>query len=119
MVTDSTFPYRVSQDRYICSMKVTDPSMKAGETAQVVIYAKRFEDLPIVQRVGEIIRVNRANYRMYNGSKQFNANVYYKSSWALFSTDRTCPNGSPAGSGAFAHSGQRSSFNKRDAEVVA
>ena len=66
IVTDATFPYRVSADRFICSLKVIDPSYNKKDAAQVVIYAKRFEDLPIVQRVGDVIRVNRANYRMYN-----------------------------------------------------
>ena len=121
VITDATFPYRVSADRYICSLRVIDPSLNSktkGGSAQVVIYAKRFEDLPIVHRVGDVIRVNRANYRMYNNVKQFNANVYYKSSWALYSTDKTTPLGGPAGTGAYAHSGAKSSFSKRDAGIL-
>lgn len=55
---------------------------------------------------------------MYNGTKQFNANVYYKSSWALYSTDKNTPLGVPAGTGAYAHSGDKSSFSKRDSEIV-
>jgi hypothetical protein len=122
VVTDATFPYKVSADRYICSMRVIDPSLNSktkDKSAQVVVYAKRFEDLPIVHRIGDVIRVNRANYRMYNNQKQFNANVYYKSSWALYSADKTTPLGAAAGTGAYAHSGAKSSFSKRDAEIVA
>jgi len=87
VITDATFPYKVHADRFICSLKVIDPTCKKNH-CQVVIYAKRFEDLPIVHRVGDIIRVHRATLRMYNNCRQFNVNVYYKSSWALYSTDR-------------------------------
>jgi len=97
IIIDATFPYKVHADRFICTLKVIDPTLhpKTGkqECAQVVIYAKRFEDLPIVHRLGDIIRVHRANLRMYKGTRQFNVNVYYKSSWALYSTDKLTPLG--------------------------
>jgi len=70
VIVDATFPYKVHADRFICSLKVMDPTLnsktKNNEYAQVVIYAKRFEDLPIVHRLGDIIRVHRANLRIYN-----------------------------------------------------
>ena len=72
VIVDATFPYKVSQDRYICSLRVIDPSVNSktkDKSAQVVVYAKKFEDLPIVHRIGDVIRVNRANYRMYNNTK--------------------------------------------------
>ena len=64
VITDATFPYKVHADRFICSLKVIDPTTKNNH-CQVVIYAKRFEDLPIVHRLGDVIRVHRANLRMY------------------------------------------------------
>jgi hypothetical protein len=93
VVIDATFPYKTNQDRYICSLKIVDPSLYvksqkgAGDSsdyATLVLYAKRFEDLPIITRLGDIIRVHRATLRLYNGQRQFNANVFYNSSWALF-----------------------------------
>lgn len=33
IIVDATFPYRVSQDRFICSLRVIDPSLKKGESA--------------------------------------------------------------------------------------
>lgn len=59
--------------------------------ATVVIYAKRFEDLPIVRNIGDVIRVHRANMKQYQDMKQFHVNVYFNSSWCLFSlkTDQT------------------------------
>jgi hypothetical protein len=51
----------------------------------VVFFGNKFEDLPVTQRVGDIIRVHRATLTEYRGSKYFTANVCYNSSWALFS----------------------------------
>jgi hypothetical protein len=51
----------------------------------LVLFAKKFEDLPISQRVGDIIRVHRANVGQYKNTKQFTANVFFNSSWALLS----------------------------------
>jgi hypothetical protein len=88
------------------------------------LYAKRFEDLPIIQRIGDIIRVHRATLRLYNHQRQFNANIFYNSSWALFSTDRRSAlqeiqNVDPASDIApFAHSGKHASFEKNEGSLV-
>ena len=92
VITDATFPYKTSTGKFLCVMKITDPSLqkKTGgrvETAQLVFYAKRFHDLPINHRLGDIIRVHRATLRLYKGMRQYNATVHYNASWAQFSTD--------------------------------
>lgn len=69
VIVDATFPYKVSSDKFICSIKVVDPTLNSrdkAEYASVIIYAKRFEDLPIIHRLGDIIRVHRASMRLYN-----------------------------------------------------
>lgn len=48
------------------------------------MFANKFEDLPISQRVGDIIRIHRASVGMYKGIKQFTANIFFNSSWAMF-----------------------------------
>lgn len=55
------------------------------EYSTLVLFANRFEDLPISQRVGDIIRIHRAQVSNYNNKKQFTANIFFNSSWALFS----------------------------------
>jgi len=50
-----------------------------------MMFARKFEDLPIIQRVGEIIRVHRAHVQTYKDVKQFTCNIFFNSSWALFS----------------------------------
>lgn len=75
VIIDATFPYKVADganSKYIVSLKVIDPSLhsKGGKPsdndyATVVLYALKFEDLPIVGRVGDIIRVHRATLRMH------------------------------------------------------
>ena len=71
VIIDATFPYK-RENKFICSLKVIDPTLnpklnKDAGYASVVIYANRFEDLPIVHRIGDIIRIHRANLRLYNG----------------------------------------------------
>lgn len=51
----------------------------------MVVFANKFEDCPIVQRVGDIIRVHRVTVSQYNGHKMLTAKVYFNSSWVLFS----------------------------------
>lgn len=87
VVIDASFPYQ-SEKRYVVTCKVADPSSvtKGGKlnVVNVVFFSKSFEDLPIIQRVGDIIRVHRAKFQHYNDSKQLNVNMYYRSSWCLF-----------------------------------
>jgi hypothetical protein len=122
VIVDATFPYKVHADRFICSLKVIDPTLNSKnkqDFAQVIIYARRFEDLPIVHRLGDIIRVHRANLRPYNGVRQFNVNVYYKSSWALYSTDRTSPLGlAQSGDQPYAFSGKKATQERQDSAIL-
>ena len=120
VIIDATFPYKTNNERYICSLKIVDPSLyvksqkgsgDSSDYATLVLYAKRFEDLPIVTRLGDIIRVHRATLRLYNGTRQFNANVFYNSSWALFSGDSN--DNAPV-----SHSGKHYSFDKNEAATL-
>lgn len=117
VIIDATFPYKTANERYICSLKIVDQSLykKSGDAsdfATLVLYAKRFEDLPIITRLGDIIRVHRATLRLYNGQRQFNANIFYNSSWATFAGDSN-------ENVAVSHSGKHSSFDKSEAAVLA
>ena len=117
VIVDATFPYKVNSDRFICSLKVVDPTCHTkGDYASVVIYANKFEDLPIISRLGDIIRVHRANIKKYNDRRQFNVNMHYSSSWALYSTDKTSPHGSSS-DGPYAFSGKRSTHEKQDSSI--
>ena len=83
-----------------------------------MIYANKFEDLPIVHRLGDIIRIHRANMRIYQNKRQFNVNMFYKSSWALYSTDKTSPLGQSISADApYAFSGKRSTLEKQDMAI--
>ena len=123
VVIDATFPYKVNKELYVCSLKIVDSSLNAGTKgsnhASVVIYAKRFEDLPIVLRLGDIIRLHRATLRMYNDTRQFNVSVQWTGSWALYSTDKATALGATAGDLApFGWSGKKASGDKADAAIV-
>jgi hypothetical protein len=71
-------------------MKIADQSCTIEKNTgcvnhcTLVLFANKFEDLPISQRVGDIIRVHRATVGEYKGQKQFTANIFFNSSWAIF-----------------------------------
>lgn len=74
--------------------------------------------MPIVHRLGDVIRVHRANLRMYKNTRQFNVNVYYKSSWALYSSERTTPLGATATDSPYAFSGNRPTVERQDGAIL-
>ena len=121
VIVDANFPYKVNSERYICTLKIIDPTLNQKtkhDYASVVIYAKRFEDLPIVHRLGDIIRIHRANLRLYNGKRQFNVNMTYKSSWCLYSSDKTSPLGESSSDGPYAFSGKKSTQERQDTAIL-
>ena len=131
VIIDATFPYKTNKDKYICSLKIVDPSLhssgaKASDNdyATVVIYGSKFEDMPIVNRIGDIIRLHRATLRLYNNQRQFNVSTHWNGSWCLFSTDKVNPIPEIAGGQAisefqpFAFSGKKASFEKHEAQLV-
>jgi hypothetical protein len=96
IVVNATSPYRAmngKSDRYVCTMRIVDPfqsctpAQEGGivETCTLTLFSNAFEDLPISQRVGDIIRVHRATVSDFHGVKQFVSCIYFNSSWALFS----------------------------------
>ena len=121
VIVDATFPYKSNKDKYCCSLKVIDPSLHSGKEshATVVIYARRFEDLPIVHRLGDVIRVHRTNMRIYQNRRQFNVNMFYQSSYALFSTDKTSPLGASMSNDApYAFSGKKATIERQDTAIL-
>lgn len=50
----------------------------------ITFFATKEETLPHFERVGDIIRVHRANIGQYKNYKTFNANIDYGSSWVIF-----------------------------------
>jgi hypothetical protein len=118
VIIDATFPYKSNSDKYVCSLKIVDPSLNGKDHATVVIYAKRFENLPIVHRLGDVIRLHRASLRMYRAHRQFNISTHYNGSWALFSTESKNALGQATGDAPFAFSGNRSTFEKHEQSIL-
>ena len=56
------------------------------KVATVTIFAKRFEDCPLVRQIGDIIRVHHATFKSTNEQRKFTVNVHANSSWCLFQT---------------------------------
>lgn len=57
--------------------------------------------------------------RIYQNKRQFNVNMFYQSSYALFSTDKTSPLGQVCSSDApYAFSGKRSTLERQDVAIL-
>ena len=121
VVIDSTFPYK-REKFYVCSMKVIDPTLNPKTSGQaystVVIYAQRFEDLPIVHRVGDIIRIHRAQLKIHQSKRQFNLNMYHNGSWVLYSSEKVSPLGQVVGDAPYAYSGKKTTQEAQDSAIV-
>lgn len=90
VILEATYPHQAKKSKnFVVSLKLADPTCKFDshgvcEYISLVCFAKRFDDLPVSQRCGEIIRVHRANVNTYQGNKQLTANIAFNSSWALW-----------------------------------
>lgn len=71
IVLEATYPHKnKSGKNFVASFKVADLSSKLDshgvvDYVSVVMFAKRFEDLPVIQRCGEILRVHRGNVNTF------------------------------------------------------
>lgn len=73
-------------------MKIVDPTLhstveSATNRIQHVLctfHAKRFEDLPVAKKIGDVVRIHRAVVKEFKGIKQINVNLHYNASWCLF-----------------------------------
>jgi hypothetical protein len=90
VVLDATFPHKsFKSSRYICTIKIADQSSpidKNGicEPTSVVFFANKFDDLPVCQRIGDVVRIHRAGVTTYKDKRQLTVNICFNSSWALF-----------------------------------
>lgn len=128
MVIDACFPYKVDEKKYMCYLKVIDPTChikdKDDHFAIVALQARRFEDLPIIQRCGDIVRIHRAEYNFKEDQHYFKLNMSYSSSWALFSADdEVAPEvireeGDDFTYRAYAFSGKQYNFEAQDQKLL-
>ena len=112
----------------MCYLKVVDRTTHVTEGkddfATVTLQSRRFEDLPIIQRVGDIIRVHRAEYNFKEDQHYFKLNMSYSSSWALFSADdEVAPEvikeeGDDFTYRAYAFSGKQYNFDNQDFKLL-
>ena len=122
VIIDASFPYKTNSKMYVCSLKIVDPTLngsgKNSDYATVTMYAQRFEDLPIVLRIGDIIRIHRAKLRIWDQKRQFNVNMYWHGSWVLYSSEKVSPLGQVVGDAPYAYSGKKSTQEPQDLAIV-
>jgi len=93
VVIDATRPYN-KPDKGAVMLKVVDPSLNirhprdptdlSNGYATVSIYAQTADKLPHIKRVGDIIRIYKANVSTFKNVKQFIVNMRLGSQWAIF-----------------------------------
>jgi hypothetical protein len=90
VIIDAGHPYK-GQNRFICTIKVVDQTRHATTEEQVktgfaliTCFAKRMEDLPVVRKIGDVIRCQRALGKDARGTRQYSVNMAFNSSWCLF-----------------------------------
>ena len=98
VVIDATYPF-CANDNYVTVLKVIDKTINSVDDelvfeeeaepkhSMVVVYAKRIEDSPILRRIGDVVRVNKASPKIHRGQQQFIVKTFHDASWALFSTN--------------------------------
>lgn len=91
VVLDATYPHQSHKSKkYLATLKVADMTSRmdgklgTADFISIVFFADKFDDLPKLQKVGDIIRVHRATVATYKDRKQITANVCFNSSWAVF-----------------------------------
>lgn len=127
-MVDACFPYKVDEKKYMCYLKVVDHTCfineKNDDFAIVALQSRRFEDLPIIQRCGDIIRIHRAEYNFKEDQHYFKLNMSFSSSWALFSADdEVAPevikdDGDDFTYRAYAFSGKQYNFEAHDQKLL-
>jgi hypothetical protein len=86
VITDATFPYKSKDGRYICHVKLIDQSYELTHSElSLLIISKDFDQMPIINRIGDILRVHRCE--RHEGKSKLIANMNYRSSWCLFISD--------------------------------
>jgi len=123
VILDATFPHKSHKsDKYICTFKIADPTRKlvngVVEHVSVVFFAKKFEDLPVSQTVGEIIRIHRATVGSYKGDIQLTVNICFNSSWALFAPSTQGDKKSVSDMGPISFFGQALHMEAADLKMV-
>jgi len=56
--------------------------------------------------------------KWWNDKRQFNVNMLYKGSWALYSTDKQSPLGQVTSDAPYAFSGHRVTQERQDASIL-
>lgn len=96
VIVDASMPMKTATQKFVTTLKLIDPTVHSMgnepnvnfEHATAIVYAKRIEDCPFINNIGDIIRIHRANYKLWKDRPQFNVNVQFNSSWCLFNTSQ-------------------------------
>ena len=69
VILDATFPYRVDKKFFMTARIVDSTTLEDDEFVNVLFVAKEFSDLPIIHRIGDILRIHRAQLHYFKEKK--------------------------------------------------
>lgn len=94
IVLDSSAPYYIREiEKYLCVMKLIDESVnpKSRESKgkippfiNLTCFSRNKDELPMITKMGSIIRIHRGDTRKFNKSYQLNCDVGIKAAWIMF-----------------------------------
>lgn len=137
VIIDASFPYTKTNPetgdvKHLVQCKVVDETYFTKETKKVTFsekyttvcfMASSFDELPRMQRVGDIIRIHRGEVNSYKGKSIVNVNMKFNSSWCLFTgSQKIAPlenvNKANFKSEPFSHSNKTYSFEKGELKIL-
>jgi len=88
VIVDAVYPYKKTKD--VCSLRIIDQTINSfaareemstfgTQYVQVQFFSNKDKEMPIVTRVGDILRLYKVQTATWNSTKQFNCNLFGQS----------------------------------------
>jgi len=92
VVLDASSPYYIKEiEKYLCVLKLIDDTVNPNEAKakippyiSLTCFSRNKAELPVIERMGNVIRIHRGDTRKFNKTFQLNCDVGIKGAWILF-----------------------------------
>jgi hypothetical protein len=92
VVLDASSPYFVKEiEKYMCVLKLIDDTVNPNEAKgkippyiSLTCFSRNKADLPVIDRMGYVIRIHRGDTKKFSKSFQLNCDMGIKGAWILF-----------------------------------
>jgi len=92
VVLDASSPYYMKEiEKYLCVLKLIDDTVNPNEAKgkippyiSLTCFSRNKAELPIIERMANVIRIHRGDTKKFNKTFQLNCDVGIKGAWILF-----------------------------------